>query len=477
MGNYNVLSTKNFKKLCNELNIVTISEKYISDIRKIEDSAKSKVDSASQRMILTMITVKVPDLYDAYNRYYQLRTDGISTKTQDSISYIFGKDFLESVNLLISNRYKTAFRKGMTVEEAFITRNKDFSNNGVYYNQMTDKQKKRLSLLLSVYTPERLEFYKKTISFFIKLDLTNYAGRMKRLMKLGSSTSLYASVLRYGKSVGKSTHSSVSAVKRNYLPTSIQYWMAKGFDEDTALVKINEHQQKASAMSSKKLKGTSEYSVRSVAYWIKNGYSEEEAKGKVSNIQNTWKNVSQEERDRRIELWMTTMSLKTDEEKSLINLKKTHSPEGIMARTNCDYDIAFKQSVDFFKKRNNSSKVSQELFWGIAEDIDTDGVYFSELNYEYPVMGKIVDFYDSKSKTVIEFYGNFWHADSTYTDDTLIYGKTAKEIRESDIYRETLIRSSDLVSDFIVVWEKDFRKNPKETIKNLVNILNNKRKF
>ena len=76
-------------------------------------------------------------------------------------------------------------------------------------------------------------------------------------------------------------------------------------------------------------------------------------------------------------------------------------------------------------KKFNFSKISQELFWQIAEKIDSlDEIYFAELNknkqkdlsgvnYEFRLRLNdsliLPDFIDNKTKKIIEFDGFYWH--------------------------------------------------------------------
>lgn len=128
------------------------------------------------------------------------------------------------------------------------------------------------------------------------------------------------------------------------------------------------------------------------------------------------------------------------------------------------------------------SKISQELFWGIYNKLPFDfkkETYFAELNREYSEkidietkeileIKNIRYFYDffikhDDIKIVIEFFGDRFHANPELyeaTDQPLLSFKSdklASDIWEDDTKREYFILNQNYY--FILVWEKDFKKN------------------
>lgn len=69
-----------------------------------------------------------------------------------------------------------------------------------------------------------------------------------------------------------------------------------------------------------------------------------------------------------------------------------------------------------------------------------------------------------KDMVIIEFFGNFWHANpSIYSKDDVIYeGITAKEIWRRDKERINFLKKSGY--DVYIVWEKDYKENPESTV-------------
>ena len=73
--------------------------------------------------------------------------------------------------------------------------------------------------------------------------------------------------------------------------------------------------------------------------------------------------------------------------------------------------------------------------------------------------------YDIKHKNcIIEFNGNYWHANpKTYADTAVIGNKLAVDIRNRDMLKLKTV--SDLGYSVLIVWEDEFIANKSETIK------------
>ena len=70
---------------------------------------------------------------------------------------------------------------------------------------------------------------------------------------------------------------------------------------------------------------------------------------------------------------------------------------------------------------------------------------------------------------VVEFYGDYYHADpAKYADDVFIKrkGMTAKEVRECDRIREDKIK--DAGYKLIVIWQHEYRADKQNVLANLV---------
>ena len=130
------------------------------------------------------------------------------------------------------------------------------------------------------------------------------------------------------------------------------------------------------------------------------------------------------------------------------------------------------------------SNISQELFDEIRKNISvTDEIYYEKLNNEYIVICDEthlyrVDFYDKTKNIIIEFYGDYWHANPlTYDKDNLFirndYKITSQEIWNYDMQREILIKKSLNNPIFKIVWEHEYIDDKLKIIDECTNILNN----
>ncbi len=341
---------------------------------------------------------------------------------------------------------------------------------------ITDYHINQLNKLFAKYgSPKKMENMLDTIAKFILYDLNNYDGRYRRL-KGTTGTSLYTQILRYGKN-NLHIYKKQNNAKIAHFKNRIQTWTNAGFSEEEAIKKVKEVQLSRAKRAAAITTGTSEYSIRSVAYWIRIGYSEIAAKQKVNSIQTAaWKNASAEQRELRIKKWLTTLAKKSDEEKTLINLKKRHSPEGYMAARNITLEEATLLSIEYFSKRNCYSNVSQEMFWQLYEKLPISTrqkVYFFKLNFEKQFNGKCVDFYDAESNSIIEFQGDYWHAfPKKYKKDDIVRGnKTAEQIWKEDAARITAIKKVNPSATIIIVWGNEYAMNPTETVNRLYTLL------
>lgn len=92
---------------------------------------------------------------------------------------------------------------------------------------------------------------------------------------------------------------------------------------------------------------------------------------------------------------------------------------------------------------------------------------------EQPVAQYRVDELNKETKTVIEYFGSYWHADPR------VYGED-HEIRDGlfakDIWNRDRIKIDSLASlgyKVVIVWERDFLENPVGIIEGLANIIGN----
>jgi very-short-patch-repair endonuclease len=342
--------------------------------------------------------------------------------------------------------------------------------------QLTDLQRRRFCRLLDVYqTTKNMENMLGTVAIFIQYDLTNYLGRYNRLKGI-NGTSTYTQMLRYGRA-WQNVYKSQNNKKTKAFTNRTQYWVDKGLSLDQAEQQVCRVQQERAIKSALKTKGTSCYTVRSTEFWINNGYSLEEAKDKVKDIQTTngleyykkkYPDSYEKKFNERISKWKSSLG-ECDQE--LMNLKKSSSIKGCMARgmtheeAVCSYQIT-KERLKSTRKL--PSKISQKMCQMLDSQLKGT-CYYDSKNYEKLISGYRVDFYHVESKTVIEFYGDFFHRNpKVYESTWQAHNVTSEQRWQYDAQREKTISNSVNVDKLIVIWESDFRKNPEQVIQNII---------
>jgi hypothetical protein len=188
---------------------------------------------------------------------------------------------------------------------------------------------------------------------------------------------------------------------REFSKMCVEYWLKKGYSKEEAIKNISAFQKDNSLKGVEdRIKNPEKYTSiteTQFGYWLKKGYNEEEASKKLSERQ-------------------TTFSLKKCIEK--------YGEE--------DGKERFKErQYKWLKnnKKNNFSKISQELFWGMVEmepNLINRDIYFatykngvkdnSGKNNEYrlELLDGIIlpDFFDKITNKIIEFDGTYYHRET-----------------------------------------------------------------
>jgi G:T-mismatch repair DNA endonuclease (very short patch repair protein) len=84
--------------------------------------------------------------------------------------------------------------------------------------------------------------------------------------------------------------------------------------------------------------------------------------------------------------------------------------------------------------------------------------------FKIPGTRKLADGYDVETKTIYEFYGDYWHGNPNnpkYPFDSLneFSGKTFRQLHDETLERESLIKS--LGYNVITIWESEYKKTLK----------------
>lgn len=189
-----------------------------------------------------------------------------------------------------------------------------------------------------------------------------------------------------------------------------------------------------------------------IRYWLNKGFSEEEAKNQVKErqITNTLeKFIKRYGEELGLQKWNER------QEKWLLSMKKVGAFKGFS-----------NVSSELFS--NLEYKLNKKLFYGKNENT----IRLKERSINPDCLYK-------ETKKIIEFYGDYWHANpkkynaskeikKIKTSDS--HKSTAKEIWEHDAQREKDI--IDAGYKLKIVWESDFTNNPDKVLNECLEFLN-----
>lgn len=230
-------------------------------------------------------------------------------------------------------------------------------------------------------------------------------------------------------------------------PIKKEFWMIRGFSESEATQlaienkKENDIKATNSSMNrSSELKKLS--SNRTVEYWMIRGYSKEQAVKKVSELQATFTY------DKCV--------------------KKYGKIEG--QKRWGERQLKWINSLSSSGMKSGFSKISQELFTQLSVEFPsilfgTDEKYLTVNENSY-----MIDCIHNEKKKIIEFYGDYWHANPLKFDESKkIHRKTALEVWEKDKKKVDDLKS--IGYEVLIVWESEFKKNREETIAKCIQFL------
>lgn len=348
---------------------------------------------------------------------------------------------------------------------------------------LTDLQITRLNAVFKDRTCKSLETWHITIATFIKYDLINYVGRLRRLMKIPTDRSNVSAFLRYGKKNFEKIKHEQDTRRSKHFKNTVKYWTDLGFDIAAANDKVKEIQLERNKKSVEKTRGKNIYTHRSIEYWLRKGLTESDAAEQVRRVQTTnglkfYTEKYGKERgkilfENRIKSWLDTLQSKSTEEISLINRKKSLSIDGYILRGYSEDDAitAYSDMCERMRQINRSpfSNISHKLFLTLREKLKGT-CYFKPTTHEALIGGFRVDFYHLESKTVIEFYGDYWHRNPLFfSADFFTHGYCSKEKWTTDATRATKIKEdTSHVSKLLIIWENEYRQQPDVVVTTLL---------
>lgn len=252
--------------------------------------------------------------------------------------------------------------------------------------------------------------------------------------------------------------------------------------------KISEHQKircqnpnVLKQMSEVQKNGASQFTTN---YWIQRGYSEDGAKKRVSEIQknNCEKLIRKYKNNRRELSWLCTeywlkKGVSLNEAESIISKKQSELSSRSSRYTGCVRTDDQKERISKSVKRfiykygngnwakhfgnlNGRSKIEIEVFEYIKNYID------SGVEANVSIGNFIVDII--KNKKIIEFYGDFWHANPLiYESGDILKGYQLDIRKAEDIWNKDLKRTEYLNGigyDVMVIWENEWINDKQKCI-------------
>jgi uncharacterized protein YaeQ len=230
-----------------------------------------------------------------------------------------------------------------------------------------------------------------------------------------------------------------------------------------------------------------EKSHQSKEYWIKRGYTENDAIKKVKDVCNMIHNKTWEKRRKHPELYnnVNTTQLKywlkkgyTDEESKmkLSDRQKTFSLKICIEKYGEEDGKKrwMNRQLQWIKnnKKNNFSKISQELFWKIYELINLSecDIYFATLKdnnidnsgknneYKLKLIDSVIspDFFIKNKNKIIEFDGTYYHRNTSEN-------KKREYLRDKDIL--------DCGYELLHIKENDYRQNKEKVIQECIDFI------
>lgn len=132
--------------------------------------------------------------------------------------------------------------------------------------------------------------------------------------------------------------------------------------------------------------------------------------------------------------------------------------------------------------KNNYSKISQTLFWGIYNEIKNkySNIYFQELNHEYGCKtNSNFDFVIDDAKKVIEFHGDKFHANPKLFKETDCPNPFNKKLSSKDIWLYDAEKNQLATKngyEIFIIWESDYLDNKSYCLNECLNFIEGRKK-
>ena len=284
--------------------------------------------------------------------------------------------------------------------------------------------------------------------------------------------------IEYWKNKGFNEKESLKLIE-NYKDKTIytrkNYWVLKGFTEEEAIQKIKDIQ----SGNSKKVKNRRNGCT--IQEYTNKGFTEEEAQIKLKERQTTFtlekciQKYGEEEGRKKWQIrqdkWQNTLNNKTQEEKDDINKRKGRTKDQLIEK----FGIEKALEISNKKGKNNKlrflrfSKISKKIFSEIQE-LTNKKLYYAEEEKRIKIpsinTGFWVDLLVENTNKIIEFNGNFYHANpNIYTENSIIKVSNEHQYLAKDIWKKDKKR--------LEIWEDEWVNNKEECIVKSLNFIEN----
>lgn len=231
-------------------------------------------------------------------------------------------------------------------------------------------------------------------------------------------------------------------------PIKMEYWLVLGHTKDEAERLAKDHKNNndrkaalASSNRSSELKKLS--SNKTVEYWVMRGFSRDEAVKKISELQATFTYE------------------KCISKYGAIEGKKRwgqRQKKWITALNSCGMKGGF-------------SKISNELFTLLSANFPSILYGTNEKILTIDENVYMIDCIHIEKKKIIEFYGDYWHANpKKFNSSKKVHKKIAKDIWTKDNKKIEDLQA--LGYEILVIWESEYKANKEETISKCIQFLN-----
>lgn len=293
-------------------------------------------------------------------------------------------------------------------------------------------------------------------------------------------------------------------------PVNKEYWMNKGFSEDDAFLKIKEHQIHASSKSKGstgytklfyKEKGLSDEEISkkfktpsTIEFWLDKGYSHKDAKQKISEFQKNRSNKREYLRSKNPEKYQSNNPNQKlywiykgfSEEESIEKVKKRQHTFSLQKCIEKYGEVEGKKLFNERQKKWTKSLFENFEKYGDGRSLQSQWAsdiidrICNELNINRPKKEKWISSkngdlrfsYDfTFNKKIIEFNGDYWHANPKFYDkDFILKGNITAENRWK-IDEEKIKLAESRGYEVLVIWESDFIENSEHIINKCIKFI------